>query len=173
MHKHLLSLTHTHTAPHIKGDPRTIGPVPQRLHKSRNMRVLVQNLIPPHPEVIRELYPRNTSGRGPSPGRRSTRVRMDLLFYFLSSSSVRCCKRSFFTVTKGLSLHRPQICPRVARSQGFKVKTRLKVIKARSALCAAVCPSWCPDEGSTHRLWTFRLNRTHSAPSIILNHANA
>ncbi|KAK9965852.1 hypothetical protein ABG768_004918, partial [Culter alburnus] len=92
------------------------------------------NLIPPHPEVIHELYPRNTSGRKPSPGHRSTRVRMDLLFYFLSSS-VRCCKRSFFTVTKGLSLQRPQICPQWPDRRGFKVKTRLKVIKARSALC--------------------------------------
>jgi len=36
-HKH----THTHTPPPIKGDPRTIASVPQRLHKSRNMRVLV------------------------------------------------------------------------------------------------------------------------------------
>jgi len=43
MHKHGLSLTqtHTHTPPPIKGDPRTIASVPQRLHKSSNMRVLV------------------------------------------------------------------------------------------------------------------------------------
>lgn len=41
MHKHGLSLTQTHTPPPIKGDPRTIASVPQRLHKSRNMRMLV------------------------------------------------------------------------------------------------------------------------------------
>lgn len=67
----------------------------------------------------------------------------------------------------------PRFGPQWPDHRGFKVKTRLKVIKARSALCTGVCPSWCPDEGSTRRLWSFRLNQTHSAPSIILNHANA